>query len=73
MNIKVAPAPFLRQLPVKHQLNGVFKAAVNKIINFFSICVLLLNDNQEDEYAFLDIDCKQLDIFLRSHVHEVNA
>ena len=66
---------------MKHQLKGVFKAAANKIIKYFSIYdkngtsgwpVLLLNDNCEEEYAFLSIHCNELDSFLRSYVHEVN-
>ena len=81
MDRKVTRALFLRQLPVKHQLKGVFKAATNKTINYFSIYdkngtsawpVLLLNDNYEEEFAFLGIQCKELDSFLKSHVHEVN-
>ena len=81
MDRKVTRAPFLRQLPVKHQLKGVFKAAANKTIKYFSIYdkngtsawpVLLLNDNYEEEYAFLGIQCKVLDCFLRSHEHEIN-
>ena len=66
MDRKVTRAPFLRQLPVRHQLKGVFKAAANKTIKYFSIYnkngtsawpVLLLNDNYEEEYAFLSIHC----------------
>ena len=81
MDRKVTRAPFSRQLPVKHQLKGVFKAAANKTIKYFSIYdkndasawpVLLLNDKYEEEYAFLSIHCNELDSFLRSHVHEVN-
>ena len=81
MDRKVTRAPFLRQLPVKHQLKGVFKAAANKIIKYFSIYdkngvsawpVLLLNDNYEEEYAFLGMQCKVLDCFLKSHAHEIN-
>ena len=77
----VTRVPFFRQLHVKHQLKGVFKAAANKTIKYFSIYdkngtsawpVLLLNDNYEEEYAFVGIQCKELDSFLRSHVHEVN-
>ena len=37
MDRKVTRAPFSRQLPVKHQLKGVFKAAANKTIKYFSI------------------------------------
>ena len=74
-------APFLRQLPERHQLKGVFKAEANKIVKYFSIYdkngtsawpVLLLNDNYEGEYAFLGIQGKILDCFLRSHIHEIN-
>ena len=81
MDRKVSRAPFLRQLPVKHQLKFVFKAAANKTIKYFSTYdkngtsawpVLLLNDNYEEEYAFVGIECKELDSFSRSHVHEVS-
>ena len=80
MDRKVTRAPFLRELPVRYQLKGVFKAAANKTIKYFSIYnkngtsawpVLLLNDNYEEEYAFLSTHCNELDYFLRSHVHEV--
>ena len=81
MDKKVTRAPFLSELSVKHQLKGIFKAAANKTIRFFSIYdkngtsawpVVLLNDNYEEEYAFLGIHCKELDSFLRCHEHEVN-
>ena len=81
MDRKVTRAPFLRQLPVKHHLKCVFKAAANKTIKYFSIYnkngtsawpVLLLNYTYEEEYAFVGIECKELDSFLRSHAHEVS-
>ena len=31
-----------------------------------------INDNYEEEYAFVGIQYKGLDSFLRFHVHEVN-
>ena len=80
MDRKVTRAPFLRELPVRYQLKGVFKAAANKTIKYFSIYdkndasawpVLLLNDKYEEEYAFLSIHCNELDSFLRSHMHDV--
>ena len=81
MDRKITRAPFLRQFPVKHQLKGVFKSAANKTVKYFSIYdpngtsawpLLLLNDNYEEEYAFLSIHCNELDSLLRSHVLEVN-
>ena len=74
MSRKVTRPPFLRQLPVTHQLGGVLKAAANKTIRYFSIYdrngtsawpVLLLNDNYEEEYAFLGIQCKVLRLLLK--------
>ena len=58
MGSKVTRAPFLRQLPVKHQLiKSIFKASANKTIKYFFIYdkngtsawpVLFLNDNYEE-------------------------
>ena len=54
MDKKITRAPFLSELPVKHQLKGVFKAVANKTIKYFSIYdkngtsawpAVLLNDN----------------------------
>ena len=58
MDEKVTRAPLLSELPVKYQLKGVFKAAANKAIKFFSIYdkngtsawpVVPLNTNYEEE------------------------
>ena len=35
--------------------------------------MVLLNDNSEDRYAFLSINYKVLNSFLKSHVHEVDV
>ena len=79
---KLTRAPFLRQLTLNHQLKGFFKAAANKTIKYVFIYITnstsswsvpLLHGNYEKEYAFLEIHCKQVDSFLKSHVYEVNA
>ena len=81
MSRKVLRPPFLRQLPVTHQLGGVLKAAANKTIRYFSIYdrngtsawpAPLLNDNYEEEYAFVGMHCSKLGSPLVSHVHEAN-
>ena len=59
MDRKVTKDPFLRQFSIKHQLKGVFKAAANKNMKYFSNydkngawSVVLLNDNLKINMLF---------------------
>ena len=82
MERKMKGATSLQELPDKYQLKGVFKAAANSRIKYFSVYdkngmsswpTVVSNDVHEDEYIFLSLNCNYLDIFLKAHVDEVES
>ena len=72
-NLTVSPHDNIVEEEKGNRVSNLQKQLISTkwILDSYKI-ILLLNDNYEEEYAFLGIQCKELDSLLKSHVHEVS-